>query len=119
MRRTFYLAGGYEWIVPNRPAFEVLPSALIMFDGAVFQFNASALVLYNKKFYGGLGYRFQDAVSVLAGVYVKGIHIGVAYDINTSALSKYNNGNLEIILNYCFKIDTDKYRKSYRNTRFL
>jgi hypothetical protein len=77
------------------------------------------LVLYNKKFYGGLGYRFQDAVSVLAGVYVKGIHIGVAYDINTSALSKYNNGNLEIILNYCFKIDTDKYRKSYRNTRFL
>ena len=119
MRRTYYLAGGYEWIVPNHPSFEILPSALIMFDGAVFQFNASVLGLFNKKFYGGLGYRFQDAISVLAGVYIKGIHIGVAYDINTSALSKYNNGNLEIILNYCFKIDTDKNRKSYRNTRFL
>jgi len=94
MRRSYYLTGGYEWIVPNHPAFELLPSALIMFDGAVFQLNASALVMYNKKIYGGLGYRFQDAISVLAGVYIKGIHIGVAYDINTSSLSKYNNGSL-------------------------
>jgi type IX secretion system PorP/SprF family membrane protein len=119
MRRTYYLAGGYEWMVPNHPAFELLPSALIMFDGAVFQLNASALVMYNNKFYGGLGYRFQDAVSVLAGINIKGLHIGVAYDINTSKLSKYNNGSLEVLVNYCFKIDTDKYRKSYRNTRFL
>lgn len=119
MRRTFYLSGGYEWMVPNHPAFEVQPSALLMFDGAVLQVNASALVLYNKKIYGGLGYRFQDAVSVLAGMYIKGLHIGVAYDINTSTLSKYNNGALEVMVNYCFKIDTDKYRKSYRNTRFL
>ncbi len=118
-RRSYFLSGGYEWIVPNHPAFEILPSALIMFDGAVFQINASGLVLYNKKLYGGLGYRFQDAVSVLAGVYIKGIHIGVAYDINTSSLSKYNNGALEVLINYCFKIDFDKYRKSYRNARFL
>ena len=119
MRRTYYLSGGYEYTVPNHPAFELLPSALIMFDGAVFQLNASALVWYNNKFYGGLGYRIQDAVSVLAGVNIKGLHIGVAYDINTSSLSKYNNGAMEILVNYCFKIDTDKYRKSYRNTRFL
>lgn len=119
MKRSFYLAGGFEWTVPNRPAFEVKPSALIMYDGAVFQVNASALVFYNQKIYGGLGYRFQDAVSILAGVNIKGLHIGVAYDVNTSRLSKYNSGALEVLLNYCFKIDTDKYRKSYRNTRFL
>ena len=119
MRRTYYLNGGYQWIVPNHPAFELLPSAQVMYDGAVLQLSASALIMYNNKFYGGLGYRLQDAVSVLAGVVIKGLRIGVAYDISTSAMSKYNNGSLEIMVNYCFKIDTDKFRKSYRNTRFL
>jgi type IX secretion system PorP/SprF family membrane protein len=119
LRRTYYLGGGYEWILPNNPAFEVQPSALIMYDGAAFQLNISALVVYNKKFYGGLGYRLQDAVSVLAGISVKSLRVGVAYDISTSALSKYNSGGLEVLVSYCFKIDTDKFRRSYRNTRFL
>jgi len=119
MRRTYYLNGGYEWTLPDHPAFQLLPSVQFMYDGAVFQLNASALVMYNNKFYGGLGYRLQDAVSVLAGVYVKGVHIGIAYDISTSAMHKYNSGGLEVLVNYCFKIDTDKFRKSYRNTRFL
>jgi len=119
LRRTFYLNGGYQWTVPDHPAFELLPSAQIMYDGAAFQLNASALLMYNDKVYGGLGYRLQDAVSVLAGLVIKGLRVGIAYDISTSAMSKYNNGSLEVLLNYCFKIDTDKYRKSYRNTRFL
>jgi type IX secretion system PorP/SprF family membrane protein len=119
LRRTYYLNGGYQWSIPDHPVFELLPSAQLMFDGTVFQLQASALLTYNNKFYGGLGYRLQDAVSVLAGVVIKGLRIGVAYDINTSSMSKYNNGSLEIMVNYCFKIDTDKFRKSYRNTRFL
>ncbi len=119
LRRTYYLNGGYQWTIPDHPAYELLPSAQFMYDGAVFQLSASALLMYNNKFYGGLGYRIEDAVSVLAGVVVKGLRIGVAYDISTSAMSKYNNGGLEIMVNYCFKIDTDKFRKSYRNTRFL
>jgi hypothetical protein len=90
-----------------------------MFDGAVFQLSASALLTYNNKFYGGLGYRIQDAVSVLAGVLIKGLRVGVAYDISTSSMSRYNNGSIEIVLNYCFKIDMDKYKRTYRNTRFL
>ncbi len=117
-RRTYYLTGGYQWVIPGSPLFEIDPTALIMYDGATFQFNASALVVYNKKFYGGLGYRLQDAISVLVGVNIKSLRIGVSYDIGTSAL-KYNNGGLEVMVSYCFKIETDKFRKSYRNTRFL
>ena len=120
MRRTFYLTGGYQWTLPDHPAFELLPSVLFMYDMGAFQFNASTLVMYNEKIYGGLGYRLQDAVSVLAGVVIKkSLRIGVAYDICTSAMHKYNSGGLEVMVNYCFKIDVDKFRKSYRNTRFL
>lgn len=119
LKRSYYLASGYQWVIPNHPAFELQPSLFCMFDGAVFQFNLSALVWYNNKFYGGLSYRFQDAVSILAGLTIKSFRVGLAYDINTSKLSKYNSGSIEVMLGYCFKIDTDKFRKSYRNTRFL
>jgi type IX secretion system PorP/SprF family membrane protein len=119
LQRTFYLSGGYEWTLPNYPAIELLPSAQFMFDGAVFQFNVGAIAMYNGKFYGGLGYRFQDAVNILAGAMIKGLHIGVSYDLNTSKMIKYSSGGLEVLVGYCFKIDTDKYRRTYRNTRFL
>ncbi|MCK9205424.1 MAG: PorP/SprF family type IX secretion system membrane protein, partial [Bacteroidales bacterium] len=119
LRRTFYLTGGYQWDIPNHPAFQLRPSALVMYDGGAFQVNLDALLMYNNKFYGGLGYRLQDAVTILAGLNIKGIQVGIAYDICTSALSKYNSGSLEVLVSYCFRIDTDKYRKTYRNTRFL
>ncbi len=119
LKRHFYLASGYQWVIPNHPLFELQPSLLLKYDGAVFQFDLSGLVWYNNKFYGGLSYRYQDAVSILAGLSIKSFRVGLAYDINTSKLSKYNNGSIEVMLGYCFKIDTDKFRKSYRNTRFL
>jgi len=119
LKRTYFLTAGYQWAIPNHPVFELQPSLLLMYDGAEFQFNLSALVMYNNKFYGGLGYRLQDAVSVLAGINIKSLRIGLSYDICTSALSKYNSGSIEVMVSYCFKIDTDKFRKSYRNTRFL
>lgn len=119
LRRHYYLTAGYQWQIPNHPAFELQPSFLFLFDGAAFQLNISALLQYNNKFYGGLAYRIQDAVSILAGVNFKGFRIGAAYDISTSSLTKVNSGSVEVMLSYCFKIDTDKFRKSYHNTRFL
>jgi type IX secretion system PorP/SprF family membrane protein len=119
LRRHYYLTGGYFWTIPNSPRWELQPSVLFMFDGSVFQLNATALLEYNKKFYGGLAYRYQDAVSILAGMYIKNLHIGLAYDISTSKLTSYNSGSIEVMVGYCFKIEMEKFRKSYRNTRFL
>jgi len=118
-RRTFYLTGGYNFVIPNHPLFELKPSAMIMYDGGAFQFTISALLAYKKKFSGGLLYRFQDAVAILVGAQIKSFRIGVSYDIITSPLSRYNSGSIEVSLGYCFKIKVDKFRKRYKNTRFL
>ncbi len=119
LQRTFYLTGGYQWDIPNHPAFQLQPSAIVMFDGAAFQFSISGLLWYNNKFYGGLAYRFEDAVSVLAGLTIKGFRLGLAYDIGTSKMMNYSNGSFEVMLNYVLKIETEKFRRSYRNTRYL
>jgi hypothetical protein len=44
LRRHFYLTGGYYYVLSGHPAFELQPSALFLYDGAVFQFNLSGLV---------------------------------------------------------------------------
>jgi len=119
LKREYFLTAGYYWIIPGHPDFELQPSLFFRTDAAAFQLDLSALLVYNKKVWGGLAYRMTDAVSVLAGMNIKGIKIGLAYDISTSSLSKYNSGGLEVMLNYCFKIKMEKFRKSYKNARFL
>jgi len=119
LQRTYYLTGGYQWDIPNHPAFQLQPSAIVMFDGAAFTFSVSGLLWYNNKFYGGLAYRLQDAASILAGMTIKGFRIGLAYDIGVSKIMKYSNGSFEVMLNYILKIEGEKSKRSYRNTRYL
>jgi type IX secretion system PorP/SprF family membrane protein len=122
LRRTYFATGGYNWPVPGYPGFEIQPHALIMFDGAAIQENLDAIVMYNKKIWGGLGFRYQDGVAsipVIIGFAIRNFHIGISYDIGTSGTGLNRNGSIEALINYCFKIETEKFRKSYKNTRFL
>jgi type IX secretion system PorP/SprF family membrane protein len=118
-KRVYDLTGGYYWVIPGYPAYELQPSAFITTDLAAFSFSVSAILQYNKKFWGGLAYRYQDAASVLVGFNIKAFKIGLAYDASVSKMTRYADGTAEVMLNYCFKIETEKFRKSYKNTRFL
>jgi type IX secretion system PorP/SprF family membrane protein len=118
-KREFDLDGGYNWVIPGHPAYELQPSALIQTNLSAFSFSLSALLLYNKKIWGGLAYRYQDAASILIGFSIKSIKIGLSYDATVSKMTRYADGTVEVMLNYCFKIEKEKFRKSYKNTRFL
>ncbi|MBU2558256.1 MAG: PorP/SprF family type IX secretion system membrane protein [Bacteroidetes bacterium] len=116
--RTFYLVAGYEYPVPGKPAYEIHPSMSVMTNSVSTQINITAKVLYNNKFWGGVNYRLQESIGIMAGVYIKDIRIGYAYDINTLGLSVVP-GSHEISIGYCFKIQADKTAREYRNTRYL
>jgi hypothetical protein len=58
-------------------------------------------------------------IPVIVGFAVKSFRVGISYDIGTSASNLNRNGSIEVLINYCFKIETEKFRKSYKNTRFL
>lgn len=118
--RTFYIQGGYEYVFRRHPNFALLPYAMVKFDRASVQLDLAALLEYKNMFWGGLNYRIQDAVSLILGLQYKNFKIGYSYDITTSQLGLSNTGGShEVMLKYCFKIEADKGRKSYRNTRFL
>lgn len=123
--RVVNVLGGYEYIIPSNPSFRLKPSALIRTANfSVFQYDVSCLLEYQNLFWGGVSYRFQDAVSFLAGVNWDKLKFGVAYDLTTSKLGVYKTGfsfgSVEAYLRYCFKIIIPPKNPSiYGNTRYL
>lgn len=119
LKRHYFLTAGYEVQLPN-PMLELTPSVMFKSDLASYQATFNARVTYNKRFWGGLGYRWGDAVVVLAGLeLVNNVKIGYAYDMNVSKLRTYNSGSHEIMLTYSFTISTERIPQKYKSVRFL
>lgn len=117
-RRHYFVMAGYDWTIPSNPSLRVLPSVLIKTEFSSMQLDASCLLEYKHKFWGGLNYRIQDAISVMGGLSLGGFKLGLAYDLPTSRLSTQGVGSMDIFVRYCFKIEkTPKPPTSYRNTR--
>jgi len=115
--RNYYLTGGYDIILPAYQGFVFTPSLFMKSDGNVFQADINIMARYNNKVWGGLTYRINDAVALMIGMAYKDIEIGYSYDIPTSQIA--SAGSSELMVRYRFKLEKDKTRTGYRNTRFL
>jgi len=119
-KRHYYLNAGYELALPSNPSFVIQPSVLIKTDGVKTQYDVAGLLKYNNKVWGGVSYsalRNEDPISVLLGVKIKDVRLGYAYTVPTSKIG--SSGSHEVMVNYCFKLNFDKGRRSYKNTRYL
>jgi type IX secretion system PorP/SprF family membrane protein len=121
LKRTYFITGGYEYVFPSNPSFELDPSVLIKTDFVSAQYDIAAILKYENRFWGGLSYRVQDAATILIGVNWKNFKFGYSYDLTTSNMggSGKSSGSHELFLRYCFKIEIPKTFKSYKNTRYL
>jgi len=99
-RMNFYFIGGYVFDVSQSIKFK--PAVLTkMVNGSPLQVDASANFLFFDKFMLGGAYRWDAAVSVLAGFQVTdGLFIGYSYDMETTNLRRYNSGSHEIFLRF-------------------
>lgn len=126
-----YIHGGYTWIVPANPNWEILPQAMIKTDFKVFQLDLMAMARYNGIYWGGFDYRIQDAVSIMFGArpffsssnaYLKGLDAGLSYSITTNKLAYRANrsfGDIEVMLRYCFDIYKEEVFSGYGSTRSI
>ena len=63
--------------------------------------DLSANFLFNEKLTLGAAYRYDAAVSALAGFQISEmLFVGYAYDFETTQLQKYNQGSHEIFLRF-------------------
>ena len=120
-RRFYYILAGYEWALPAYPSLRLLPSALLKTDfvsKSAYQLDASLLMEWEHKIWGGMTYRVQDAIVLMGGVAFGDFKLGVSYDIPTSRISTQSFGSLELFARLCFKIENPhKPPTIYRNTR--
>jgi type IX secretion system PorP/SprF family membrane protein len=96
----YYFIAGHVFEV--NPSIKFKPAFLTkVIEGAPLQVDFSANFLYNDKFSLGLAYRWDAAMSALAGFQVSDSwFIGYAYDMEVTKLANYNSGSHEIFLRY-------------------
>ncbi len=122
-KRHYFLTGGYKIELTNYPMFEICPSFFSKSDIASTQLDINTMVKYNGKFWGGVSYRGTffgknaiNGVAFFAGIKIKDIHIGYAYDLSIKSIKK---GGHEIVAGYCFNLNIEKSPEGYKNVRFL
>lgn len=101
-RINFYLITGYVFDLNND--FKFKPALLTKaVGGAPLQVDISASFLFNDKFSFGAAYRWDAAVSALAGFQISDqIMLGLAYDRETTDLggTQFNDGSFEVFLRF-------------------
>lgn len=103
-----YLITGYVFDLTDNIKFK--PAALAKaVKGAPLQADVTGNFLFNERFTLGVAWRWDAAVSGLAGFQIdNNWFIGYGYDAETTKLANYNSGSHEIFLRYEF------FRKSSR-----
>ncbi len=117
--RTLYFMAGSNIPIKNT-LFEVIPSLMLRSDFNRVQADVTARLRW-KKFLGvGVGYRTEDAVSVLLEAEFKGITIAYSYDYATSAIMRASSGSHEVWLGYSLKLDfSEKNRNRHKSIRIM
>lgn len=118
-KRAAYFMAGSNIPVKNT-LFEVIPSLIVRSDFTFTDFELTGRLRYNKLFTAGIGYRYNDALSLMLGAEIKGIFIGYSYDYHTSDISKASSGSHEIVAGYNLKLDfSEKNRNKHKSIRIM
>lgn len=99
-RMHYYFMGGYVFDLSENIKFK--PAFLTKFvSGAPLQVDLTANLMFDEKFIIGGAYRWDAALSFLAGFQVtNSILIGYSYDMETTKLATYNSGSHELFLRF-------------------
>jgi len=97
---NYYFIAGHVFDINSSIKFK--PALLTkMIEGAPIQLDLSANFMFNEKFVLGAAYRWDAAVSAMAGFQISNsMYIGYGFDLETTKLRHYNSGSHEIFLRY-------------------
>lgn len=117
--RTLYLTAGSNIPIKNT-LIELQPDLLVAYHDRTFSGILSAKARYNKLFFAGIAYRWDDAVAINVGAEFKNFILGYSYEIPTSTILKASSGSHEILIGYQLKLDfKGKNRNRHRSIRLM
>ncbi len=98
--RTVYLNGKYDFGFGYN--LDISPMLMVKSDFKQFSTELGILATYKQKLWGGLNYRWQDAVGILIGTNAlnNNIKIGYAFDYIVTGLNAKSTSSHEIMVRY-------------------
>ncbi len=120
--RHYFIQGGYIYDLNQN--ISIQPSTFIKTDGVATQVDINVSALYRNMIWGGVTYRFQDAIAPIVGFFKDigpngTLRVGYSYDLGINQLNSGHNGSHELMLNYCFKIVPPVKVQRHRTVLFL
>ncbi|MGJ8593355.1 MAG: PorP/SprF family type IX secretion system membrane protein [Aquaticitalea sp.] len=99
-RLHYFLIAGYVFDIGENLKFK--PATMFKaVSGSPLQADVSANFSFNEKFTLGAAYRWDAAVSAMAGFQISDqLFIGMGYDFQTTDIEKYSDGSYEIFLRF-------------------
>ncbi len=106
--RHYLLTAGYVFNLGKKVKFR--PSFLMKYvHNAPLDFDITASFLFIDRIWLGASYRVGDSYDFFGDFYVAPqFHIGYAYDLTVSGLTKYAGGTHEVMLGYDFAYDKSR-----------
>ncbi|MDR3134221.1 MAG: PorP/SprF family type IX secretion system membrane protein [Prevotellaceae bacterium] len=118
-RPTLYAMGGYTFFADS-VTWLITPMLWIVSDFAQASYHAACHAMYKKKYWGGINYRWGQAIIAMAGMEVfDGLNIAYAYEYATSRLSRFSRGTHELMLSYSFAVKAVRGTQRYKSIRYL
>ena len=97
MERHFYLLGGYKFDLGMD--YHIEPSFLVKTTQKLaVQANVGAKLYYRNDYWAGASVRTSGDLIITAGVRVKLVYFGYAFDYSLSRIRKFSYGSHEIVL---------------------
>ncbi|QCR24184.1 type IX secretion system membrane protein PorP/SprF [Pontibacter sp. SGAir0037] len=114
-----YVTGGYNF--PLTRDVTLTPTVLLKHDTETFSFDAGARATFLEKYWLGLNYRHQEAVSALVGISLfegNALRVGYAFDFTT--LNRYAKApsSHEVMMSYRLPEPVVRFRPPVRTPRY-
>ncbi|MBU3821594.1 type IX secretion system membrane protein PorP/SprF [Flavobacteriaceae bacterium XHP0103] len=99
-RLHYFLIAGYVFDINDNLRFK--PATMVKaVSGSPLQIDVSGNFLINDKLTLGAAYRWDAAISAMAGFQITNqLFIGMGYDFQTTDIEKYSNGSYEVFLKF-------------------
>lgn len=116
---TIYLLAGCN-IYINNALFVIQPSMLFRSNKNVNSFDFTLRATYKQLVWGGVSYRSNDAIVLMAGAKIKSFRLFYSYDLGTAGIAKTSKGSHEVMASYSFKMELEKKKKHpHKSIRLL
>ena len=115
LKRHYFLIAGYYYEL--NPVLSLNPSIYLKNAPGVSQLDVNTNLIYNNKLWGGVSYRLDEGLILLAGMDITDdLRFGIGYDVT---MANPLGNSFEVMLGYNFKIKRNNAISKYKNPRFL